>query len=372
MTVIAIERCVSYRSPEIGPAVERALSGALGDDVGLLRGRRVLVKPNLLSAREPERGVTTHPAVVGGVIDFLRDRGADVAVGDSPAGALRGVRRVYENTGMLGLCESKLVPLINFEASGCVMRSVDGRGYPIAKALLDFDLVVSIPKLKTHILTLMTAAIKNVFGCVPGFQKSSLHLAHPRPGAMSRVLVDVFSLIRPWVTLVDAVKAMEGDGPSSGSLRDLNFIAAARDCVALDACLSRIVGIDPEKVPTIREAVRRGLGTASADSMVFPALRPEDVAVRDFKVPGNWKFRLIPGAAASLLRRLVWVRPVVDRDACTGCGDCVRVCPAGAMKLEAGRASVDPDRCVSCLCCHEACPHFAVGMRMSRLARFLA
>jgi len=372
MAVIALKECRSYESPGIERAVESALSSVLGEDLGRVKGKRVLIKPNLLAAREPERGVTTHPAVVGGVIDFFRAHGAEVAVGDSPAGALRGVKRVWENTGMLDLCEARGVPLVNFEASGCITRSVEGRDYPIAGALSDYDLVASVPKLKGHVLTLITAAIKNVFGCVPGFQKSALHLEHPRPGAMSKVLVDVFSLVRPWVTLVDAVEAMEGDGPSSGSVRRLNFVAAARDCVALDACLSRIIGVDPQQVPTTREALRRNLGEASAGSMVFPLLRPEDVAVADFRVPGNWKYRLIPGIAARLLRRLVWILPAVDADACTGCGDCVRVCAAGAMSLAAGSAEVDESLCVSCLCCHEACPHFAVGTRMSRLARLLA
>jgi len=372
MAVIAIKECRSYESPGIEQAVDSALSSALGDQLGLVRGKKVLIKPNLLAAREPARGVTTHPAVVGGVIDFFRAHGAEVAVGDSPAGAVRGVKRVWENTGMLDLCRARNVPLVNFEASGCVTRSVEGRDYPIAGALSGYDLVASVPKFKGHVLTLITAAIKNVFGCVPGFQKSAFHLDHPRPGAMSKVLVDVFSIVRPWVTLVDAVEAMEGDGPSSGSLRRLNFVAAASDCVALDACLGRIIGVRPEQVPTTSEAIRRNLGEASAESMVFPLLRPEDVATCDFRVPGNWKYRLIPGVAAGLLRRLVWVLPEIDADACTGCGDCARVCAAGAISLKQGRAVIDEGLCVSCLCCHEACPHFAVGTRMSRLARLLA
>jgi ferredoxin len=106
--------------------------------------------------------------------------------------------------------------------------------------------------------------------------------------------------------------------------------------------------------------------------MVFPGVHPDEVAVKDFKVPRNWKFKLIPDVAGVLLRRLVWVVPEVDESACTGCGDCVRVCAAQAIALEAGRARVSRDRCVSCLCCHEACPGAAIGTRISRLARLLA
>ena len=163
MVDVAIERCASYSAKEVGRAVERLLDAVLADRGLEAGGRRVLVKPNMLAAREPSRGITTHPAVVGAVIDYLRGYGADVIVGDSPAGALRGVRRVWEKTGMLDVCESKGVPLVNFEAGGWTTHRVGERAYQISRVLEEVDHIVNLAKFKTHVLTLLTGAIKNMF-----------------------------------------------------------------------------------------------------------------------------------------------------------------------------------------------------------------
>jgi ferredoxin len=273
---------------------------------------------------------------------------------------------------MLEVCEARGVPLVNFEASGPVKRSVDGRIYHVARAAAEADYIVSVAKFKTHVLTLLTGAIKNLFGSIPGFRKSTLHLENPRPRPMSRALVDVFSLVPPWVSVVDGVVAMDGNGPSSGRLRKLAFLAAGSDSVALDAVLAKIAGVHPMQVPTTAEAYRRGLGDGPLERTEFPLLRPEQVAPADFRIPGNWKFSLIPGFAGRVLGSLLWIKPVIAVDVCTGCGECVDVCPADAITMDDKKAAVSRGLCISCLCCHETCPAGAVRMRKSRLAGLIS
>lgn len=371
MAVVVLRPCESYLRSSVARAVHQALDLALEGEGAV--GGRVLLKPNLAAARKPERCVTTHPEVVGAAIDYFRERGCRVSVGDSPAGAVRGVARVWDATGMSEVCRARGADLVNFEAGGWVERSVEGRTYRVARAALDCDRVVSLPKFKTHVLTLITGAVKNMFGCVPGFAKSTFHLTHPRPPAMSRVLVDVFAAVPPWVTVVDAVEVMEGNGPSSGQVRTLGLIAAGRDAVALDAVLASLVGIDPLKVPTTREAWRRGLGSARPEDITVAGEAPGPERASGFAVPSNWHFFLVPGVLSRAALRWFWVRPAVVPGTCTGCGECEAACAAAAIGLGAdGRASVDDARCVSCLCCIEACPSGAIEPRMSRLARLLA
>lgn len=351
-------------------ALVRACSGLLGTEIRNLRGKRVLIKPNLLSGRKPESGVTTHPSVVGAAIDILLQAGAEVAVGDSPAGAHKGVEYVWQKTGIGAICRDRGVPLVNFESSGWVERSVNGKVYKISKAILDFDLIVNIPKLKTHILTLLTCSVKNTFGVVPGFLKSSHHLEHPRPDQFSALLVDIYTIVNPWLNIVDGVEAMEGDGPSSGEVRNLGIIAVGRDGVAVDSVVSKIVGLDPLKVPTTAEAQRRGIGQADISKLVVLGEKIEAVAVKDFEIPNNWRFKMIPGWLARRISRLYWVRPKINSN-CRSCGLCQSVCPAGAIQIDRGRPMVIAKRCVSCLCCHEICSFGAIDLRRSLVARLV-
>ena len=368
MAEVVLRRCASYDPGEVGRAVQSALQSVLGADPALA-GKRILLKPNLAAARRPDLAVTTHPEVVGAAIDFFRGLGCTVGVGDSPSGAVRGVKRVWQNTGMAATCASRGATLVNFEASGWSERTVGARSYRIAKAIEDFDMVVSLPKFKTHVLTLVTGAVKNLYGCVPGFGKSALHLANPKPEAMSKVLVDVFSIVKPRLSLVDAIEAMEGNGPSSGGVRRVGLIAASSDAVALDAVLSATVGLDPLRVPTTREAAGRGLGVASLGEIRIDGVPLEKARVPDFKVPSNWHFALIPDGLARLLLRWFWVRPRAVESRCTKCGDCARICAASAIEVGESGPSVRQERCVSCLCCIEACPSGALVPERSRLAR---
>ncbi len=370
MTSVWIQRCTSYDYKAVYDALENLFSRAIGEEVSSLRGKSILVKPNLLSGRRPEAGVTTHPSVVGALLDILLDAGAKVGVGDSPAGAHKKVESVWSKTGIAEVCRTRDVPLVNFEACGWVERSVDGRSYKISRALFDYELIINLPKLKTHILTLLTCAVKNTFGVVPGFLKSSHHLENPKPEEFSVVLVDIYSLVRPWLTIVDGIVAMEGNGPSSGELKNVGIIVLGKDGVAVDAVISKIIGLEPLGVPTTLEAYRRGIGEADLARIRIPGESIDSVAAKAFKVPSNWRFRMIPGWLARRVSELYWVKPEINSN-CTSCGLCRSVCPAAAIEFQGKRLRVDRRKCVSCLCCHEICEFGAIDLCKSFVARLV-
>jgi uncharacterized protein (DUF362 family)/NAD-dependent dihydropyrimidine dehydrogenase PreA subunit len=370
-SVVAVRRCESYEPPTAAEAVRDVL-GRLGGIERFVRpGARVLVKPNLLSAKGPERAITTHPAVLEPLVQAVREAGGEPSIGDSPGGALRGVERVWRNTGMLELSERLGVPLINFEAAGSVEVPGALRSYMIARPVLEADVIINVPKMKTHVLTLYTGAIKNMFGAVPGFGKGRLHSEAPRPVPFSRHVVDVYSLVVPRLHVMDAVVAMEGDGPSGGRPRAVGAIIAGADGVAVDAVASRMMGFHQGRVAMLGIAEERGLGAADPSAIEIVGDDPASFDLAGFDLPGTRAYHFIPPILVRALKPLIWACPEMSRDwGCRGeaCGICVRSCPVEAISMAEDGPVVDRKTCVECLCCHEVCPENAVRVKLSWLA----
>jgi ferredoxin len=165
---------------------------------------------------------------------------------------------------------------------------------------------------------------------------------------------------------------MDRSGPSSGRVVKTGLLGASTDAVALDAVFAALVGLDPMKVPVIREAAGRGLGEAAFERIDIVGGRLEEFGVRGFEVPSNLAFMLVPGILGSVLRRFLWARPRIQKELCTGCRLCADMCPAGAIAFDAGAGAVNAKLCRSCLCCHEACQEGAVEVEMSRLAKLVS
>ncbi|MCX5801121.1 MAG: DUF362 domain-containing protein [Candidatus Eisenbacteria bacterium] len=368
-SLVHLEKCQDYSEEKLRRSVRRGLEavGGLGE---LVRpGWRVLVKPNLLSAREPERAVTTHPSLVGVVIEEVKRCGAVPVVGDSPGGALRGVSRVWRNTGMEEVCGKNGVTLVGFEASGSYARSTNGNTYSISKPVLDADFVINLPKLKTHTLEVYTGAVKNMFGSVPGFAKGELHKRYPKPYEFAEALVDIFSLTTPGLSIMDGILSMEGHGPSSGTPRWLGVLAVSRDAVAMDTVVCELIGADPAEIPTNKVAATRKIGASSLRDVELSGVSLDEVSVKDFKIPSNFLHRLVPRGLLCLLRRYVWIHPVENRAKCQLCNLCVESCPVEAIRNSGSSLRFDYARCVTCLCCHEICPHEAIEFEMSWIAK---
>lgn len=325
-------------------------------------GQSVLIKPNLLSDHEPKDAVTTHPAVITAVIRAVRAAGGRPCVADSPASAV-DLERVWRATGVGALCETEGVPLINLEKAGSDRVERDGFVFTIARPVSEADVVISLPKLKTHVLTHFTGAVKNLYGAVPGYQKTRLHMAYPQPEAFGGLLLAVFRQVRPVLTVADAVMGMDGNGPSGGQPVALGFLAASTDAVALDLVACHRFGINPEEVSYLREARRLGEGAEVPSGIV----RVGDVGVLDegpsCRLPATVPVQRLPDwllrAVGPMLRR----RPTFSK-ACVSCGQCVKACPAGALTVAPkARPVLNSSRCIECCCCHEVCPVQAIAMK---------
>ncbi len=360
LPVVAFTPCPDYGA-SLAPALDALLAHLGGWSALVKPGQKVLVKPNLLSDATPEQAITTHPELVRHVVRGLKAAGAMVQVGDSPAGAMN-LDQVWQKTGLAEVCASEHVPLLAFERGGTRQISRDGYSFSVANAVLDADLIVSLPKVKTHSLTTLTAAVKNFYGVLPGYQKAQLHKAYPKPKRFCRLLRAIHASMPPNLSIADGVIGMQGEGPANGTPVQLGFLAAAKDAVALDLALCQALHIDPRRVPYLVDA--------SAAPFDLRGTRPEIARISVPSGSGHL-LQLLPNSLLRLVMPLVWVRPAF-KEQCIGCGRCIAACPCQALTmLKSKRPVLDPSRCIACCCCHEVCPAHAIQMRRSPLLRLL-
>ncbi|MBI4726167.1 DUF362 domain-containing protein [candidate division TA06 bacterium] len=369
MPQISLVKCQSYNQPEVDAAVKKAVDFLGGISAFVKPGQKVLLKPNLLSAQPPNQAITTHPAVVEAVIILVKGAGGIPLVGDSPAGAFKSLDEFWSITGMLDVCRRHQVELVSFEKSGVSQKEFNGKKYHIAKPVLDADVVINLPKLKTHSLTLMTGAVKNMYGVIPGLKKSMYHKQAPKPWDFSKLVADIYALARPHLNIVDAVTGLEGFGPSAGKPRQLGMILAGSDGVAVDALAAHLLGKKPLDIPTTKIAYRQNLGEADLKNVEVLGDRYDPL--KDFIWPPNWFYSFIPGFLAKYAAKLFWVRPAIDPTMCINCGYCVESCPVSALASVGPVPEFNYKLCINCLCCSEVCPRHAVYQKRSPVAKLL-
>ena len=332
-------------------------------------GQSVLIKPNLLSDHTPDEAVTTHPEVVRALIRLVRAEGAKPWVADSPA-MIADLRRVWEHTGMEAVCREEAVPLVNLEKSGSRSFEENGIRFTIATPVLDADAIITVPKVKTHVLTGVTGAVKNLYGTVPGLQKTSFHKLYPYPADFARLLVAILRQVKPVLAVADGVVGMEGNGPSAGMPVNLGFLAASPDAVALDVVLCRVLGLEPRNVVHLEVARGAGLGVQDWSSITVEGDVTRALAPREYRLPSTVPLDYVPQWLVRLVQPLIWHRPAF-LSACVSCGKCVKACPMEALSMKPGsRPVLDAAKCIACCCCHEICPEHAIEMKPSPFFRF--
>lgn len=366
-TKVALSACPDYSPATVQAAVETLVADLGGMSAWVRPGQTVLLKPNLLCARTPEQAVTTHPEVVRALIRMVKAAGGCPMVADSGMSVIQ-IERVWEKTGFKAMCGEESVPLVNLEKSGSVQFNRAGVVYSVAKPVLDAAMVINVPKLKTHVLTALTNAVKNIYGTLPGFQKTMLHKQYPTPKQFCAFLAALYARVKPGLTISDAVVAMEGNGPSAGEHVPLGFLAGSTDGVALDAALCHILEIPLAKVPYLGLLQRSGVGAADWSRIELVGNVPLPLQRPPFRVPATASLlNQIPIWLVRLLAPYVWIRPAFTAR-CVKCGLCVKACPVTALRMPEGSVPIlSPAACIGCCCCHEICPQRAVDLTQSFL-----
>jgi len=372
-SVVSCQACESYEPDHVRAAVDACFADLGGLDTFVKPGDRVFLKPNLLMPAKPEQAITTHPAVLEAVILAVKAAGGEPIMGDSPAAT--SLKVTARRAGLLAVAEQQGVPLADMNTSVMIRseRAAGKRSFEVAKAVLDADVVINLPKLKTHALTYITIAQKNLFGLVPGLQKGRWHMTAQAPDHFAGLLVDLYASIidhpdgpRHFLHLVDGVMALEGNGPGTGgSPIAMGTMLASTDAVAVDRVACEIAGLDAGLAPVLRISNERGLGQGTLEAIELKGASLAELKGRAMQPPEGRSSS--PGMQAILwssarLRNLALDRPLVHREPCVSCGHCARICPAEAIRMDEqrGAARVDYTRCIRCYCCAEICPHAAI------------
>ncbi len=371
---VSIVRCADYGEE----TCERALREVLVPFGGLdwvRPGMRVVIKANLVSAMKPEKAATTHPALLAALTRMLRERGANVVIGDSPGGTFAAphLNAVYR---VCGLSEAEAAGAElnrDFSQKEADLPEAHTAKHITYTGYLDgADAIISFCKLKSHGMLSLSAATKNLFGAIPGIIKPEYHYRYPDPMDFADMLIDLNEFFLPKLYLVDAVQSMEGNGPTAGTPKYMGALLAGTNPHKIDLLCAKLIGLEAKNVPTLRAAQERGLTPASAEELEVSG-NAEEFVCKDFVTVqrgtgtdfGAQKGKLLGAAAKTVLR----ARPKLKRSRCVGCGVCRNTCPAHAIVIEKGKAKIDRRACIRCFCCQEFCPKGAMRVHRTWVAR---
>jgi len=372
---VVIMRCDTYADDQVIAAIQKGFDMLGGISMFAKPGERIVMKPNILIGTDPDKGVTTHPAVFRAVGRLLKDAGASVLYGDSPS--FGKAEPNLKKSGLKEVGDELGFVVADFD-SGRAVSHKDAllvKKFVVANGVLDSDGLVSLPKFKTHGLLRFTGAVKNQFGCIPGLLKSQYHVKLPDPYDFATMLVDLNTLIKPRLYIMDGIVAMEGNGPRSGRLKRLNVLLLSNDPIALDATACRIAYLDPEIVPTSRPGEKAGLGTYHIENIELMGEAIESFVDKSFEVNRTPPMSNSGGRFRVFLKNRITQRPVIDKAKCTCCGTCITMCSVQPKAVdwykgdESRPPRYDYDRCVRCYCCQETCPEGAIYLGTPLLGR---
>lgn len=374
---VSIVKCERYSEAE--EAVNNALSLLGGIERFVKKGDRVVIKPNLVSKKKPDEAVTTHPDFLHAVIVMAEKAGGIVTIAESPGGPYNAavLRSLYSVCGVNEAVKGTNAKL-NFDVGFTEVDFPAGKTVktiPVINPILEADVVISLPKLKTHAMTSYTGAVKNLFGTIPGTYKAELHFRLNERKSFCSMLVDLHECVKPTLSIMDGVWGMEGNGPTAGKNRHIGIVMASANAHALDLAACRMIGYESDEVDTVREAIERGLTADNADKLDIIGENLDKLIIKDFLKPESHfnllKIIHLPAALNAGLTNALASRPKIDYSGCAGCGECARCCPPKAIDMSSGKPMIDKNKCIKCFCCQELCPKGTVKIHRPLLNRFM-
>ncbi len=360
---VAITKCLSYSSAEIYNAVKKVMDNS---DVPDVMGKKVLLKPNILSDAPAEDCITTHPEIVRSAIKLFFERGAEeIYVGDSPG--LHNSSFCGKNSGIYDVCLEEGAIWTDFSKDPVTTPIVGtNQSLPLASILKEDVIVISLSKFKTHQLMYTTGAVKNLFGLVPGLNKSSCHMSNPSRESFSRLIVGIHQTVKPAFCIMDAVIGMEGPGPANGDPKLVGLIMSSDNLFAMDSVQATIMGYKPTDIPILIEAKKQHLLPSEID---FPLLNAKDLVIENYRrIELRRRTNLLTSLIVPFFTRSFHKKekhsepaPQFNKEKCIHCARCINICPAKALTFNENKeVAADYNKCIRCYCCHEMCPADAI------------
>lgn len=371
---VAVVRCKTYDVEAVKPALEEAVNAVNGLDFVKL-GMKIIIKPNLVSFKKPDAAATTHPALLEALVEMLLARGADVTIGDSPGGphSLPLLNRVYAATGMDRV--EKLGAKLNRNMNEKTVDFPEGKvlkNFTYTEYLDEADAIIDFCKLKSHGMLGMSAAVKNLFGTIPGLKKPEVHYKFQNDAEFADMLVDLNEYFKPRLAICDAVVGMEGNGPTAGTPRQIGAIIASKSTYYADVVGAELIGMNIDGLPTLQAAYERGFAPASSKNLrVYGDIRA--LTVDDFKAPPvrGLSFMRKGNVLHFISKAALEHKPTLKKRLCVGCGECARMCPAKAIEMKNKKPHINREKCIRCFCCQEFCPRAAMVAHRPLAAKVL-
>jgi uncharacterized protein (DUF362 family)/NAD-dependent dihydropyrimidine dehydrogenase PreA subunit len=379
---VYIVQCKDY--DEIDDKLNALINLMGGMDRFARPGEKIVLKANLLREAGPAEAVCTHPSLVAAAGRLAKAQGANPIIADSPGGGYRytdkTLDKIYRTCGMDQAAQQAGIAL-NRDTTSRPVHYTDGiltKHFDIITPVYEADAVFNLCKMKTHLFTVMTGAVKNIFGVIPGLSKTGYHAKLHDTRRFAGMLLDLAQYISPRLSIMDAVVAMEGDGPGAGDPKQVGLLIGSENPLALDVIAGEIMGIDRTRNPIIVEAESRALKPNRPEEIEVIGVDLKTVKIYDFKrsgvTPDSLGLEPLPWYQQMLepyFKTAFTVRPKVIWDRCIACGSCIEGCPMQAVSFVNERAFIDDAKCIRCYCCHELCPEEAIGLHSSWLYQLL-